>query len=84
MFNFGTNLGLTEVIYFIKINFDIKIKIDIFEILNVPNFNKFLALFILGPNWAKQVVKYLMKIIFDIKIETGIFEISNVLNFNKS
>ena len=41
MFNFGTNLGLTEVIYFIKINFDIKIKIDIFEILNVPNFNKF-------------------------------------------
>ena len=27
--------------YFIKIIFDIKIEISIFEISNVPNFNKF-------------------------------------------
>ena len=34
-------MGLTGGKKFIKIIFDIKIKIDIFELSNVPNFNKF-------------------------------------------
>ena len=71
IFNFGTNLGLAGVKYLIKIIFHIKIEIGIFEILNVPYFNKFWAFLILG--------EYLSKIIFDIKIEIGIFEIS--INF---
>ena len=41
MFNLGTNLSLTGGKYAIKIIFDIKIKIGIFKILNVSNFNKF-------------------------------------------
>ena len=40
-FNFGTNLGLTGAKYLIKIIFDFKIDINVFEILHVPNFNKF-------------------------------------------
>ena len=36
--------------------FNIKIEIGIFEISNVPNFNKFGALLIFGQIWAKQVV----------------------------
>ena len=40
-FNFGTNLGLKGGKYLIKIIFNIKIKIGIFEILKVPNLNKF-------------------------------------------
>ena len=39
--NFGTNLSLTGSKYLIKINFDIKIKIGIFEIPNAQNINKF-------------------------------------------
>ena len=39
-FNFETNLGLTGGKYFIKIIFDIKIKTILFEISNVPKFNK--------------------------------------------
>ena len=35
---FGSNLGLTIGKYFIKIIFDIKTEIGIFEISNVPNF----------------------------------------------
>ena len=38
---FWTNLGLTGAKYLIKINFDIKIEISIFEISIQPNFNKF-------------------------------------------
>ena len=41
IFNFGTILGLAGGKYFIKIIFDIKIKIGILEILDVPNFDKF-------------------------------------------
>ena len=46
---FGTNLGLAGGKQLIKIIFDIKIKIGIFEISNAPNFNKLGALLILGP-----------------------------------
>ena len=42
-FNIGTNLGLAGGKYFIKIIFDVKIKIGI---SNVPNFNKFKAFLI--------------------------------------
>ena len=38
--HFGTNLGLTGGKCFIKISFDTRIKIDIFEISIKPNFNK--------------------------------------------
>ena len=48
-------MGLIGRKYLIKIIFDIKIEIDIFEISNVPNFNKFGALLILGPISAEQV-----------------------------
>ena len=41
IFNFGTNWGLRGGEYLIKIIFDIKIEIAIFEVSNVPNFNKF-------------------------------------------
>ena len=75
---FGTNLDLTGCKYLIKNIFDIEIKIGIFEILNVPNFNKFWALFNFGTNLGLTGGKYLMKIIFDIKIEIDIFEIPNL------
>ena len=55
-FNFGTDLGLGGGIYWIEIIFDIKFKVGILEISNVPNFNKFWAPLILGPTWAGQVV----------------------------
>ena len=42
-------MGITVGKYLIKIIFDIKIEIGIFDISNVPNFNKFWALLILGP-----------------------------------
>ena len=41
--------GPTGGKYLIKSSFDIKIKIDMFEIRIQPNFNKFWAFFILGP-----------------------------------
>ena len=67
--------------YLIKIAFDVKIKISIFEISNVPNFDKFWINF--ETDLCLAGGKYLIKIIFDIKIEIGIFEISNMPNFNK-
>ena len=42
--------------YFIKTIFDTKIRIGIFEISNVPNFNNFRGLLIWGLFWAEQVV----------------------------
>ena len=48
--------GLTGGKYFIKTIFDITIEIGIFERSNVPNFNKFWVLLMLGPIWAKQAV----------------------------
>ena len=51
-FNFGTNVDLIGGQYMIKIIFDIKIEITIFEISIVPNFRKFWALLILGPIWV--------------------------------
>ena len=51
-FNLAVNLPLAAGKYFIKIMFDIEIKIGIFEILNVSNFNKFWAFIILGLIWA--------------------------------
>ena len=74
-------MGLAK--YFIKIIFDIKINIDISEISNLPNFNKFSAFFYFGSNLGPTGSKYLIKIIFDIKIEIAIFEISNMPNLNK-
>ena len=46
---FGTNLGLEGGKQLIKIIFDKKVKIGIFDISNVPNFNKLGAFLILGP-----------------------------------
>ena len=45
-------MGLTGGKCFIKIIFDIKIEIGMLEILDVPNFDKFRAFFILGPFWV--------------------------------
>ena len=57
--NSNRNLGTILILgliwpgkYFIKFIFDIKIQIDILEILNVTNFNKFSALLILEKIWA--------------------------------
>ena len=52
IFNFGTNLDLTGSNNFINFIFSIKVGIGIFEISNVPNFNKFQAFLILEPIWA--------------------------------
>ena len=57
-FDFGSNLGLTVGKYFMKIIFDIKIEVSIFEISNVPNFNKFRKLLILGPIGPKNRDRY--------------------------
>ena len=65
-------MGLTGGKYFIKIIFDIKIEICVFEISNVPSLNKFWTLNF-GTNLSLAGGKYLIKIIFDIKIEIGIF-----------
>ena len=54
----------------------------IFEVSNVPNFNKFRTLNI-GTNLGLAGGKHLIKIIFEIKIEIRIFEISNVPNLSK-
>ena len=40
-FNFETNLGRRGGKYFFKIVFDVKIEIDILEILHVTGFDKF-------------------------------------------
>ena len=45
-------MDLTGDKYLIKIIFDIKIEIGIFEVSDAPNFNKFWALIILGRIWA--------------------------------
>ena len=76
-FNFGTNLCLTGGKYLIKIIFDIKLEIDIFDISNVPNFKKFFfnKTFNFETNLGLTGGKYFLKIIFDIKIEIVIFEI---------
>ena len=63
-FKFWTNLGLADAKYLIKINFDIKIKISIFEISIQPSFNKFWAFFHFGTNWGLTIGKYLIKNIF--------------------
>ena len=76
-------MGLTGSKYLIKSIFDIKIEIGIFEISNVPNFNKSGAFLTLRTIWVLTGGKYLIKINFDIEIEISIFEISNVPNFNK-
>ena len=52
IFNLGTNLRLASGKYLIKIIFDIKIKIGIFDISNVPNLNKHWAFLILRPSWT--------------------------------
>ena len=52
IFNFGTNLTLTGGIYLIKIIFDNKIEIPIFEISKRSNLNKFSVFFILRSIWA--------------------------------
>ena len=65
--------------YFIKLIFDYKIEIGIFEISIRPNFNKFWAFFIL----SLAIGKCLITNHFYIKIEIGIFEMSNVPNFNQ-
>ena len=51
-FNLGVIFDRTVGKYFIKIIFDIKIKIGLFEISIRQNFNKFGAFLILGPIWA--------------------------------
>ena len=52
IFNFGNNLGRNGGKYLIKVVFDIKIEIALFEISNIPNFNKSWAFLILAPIWA--------------------------------
>ena len=76
-------MGLAGVNYLIKIIFDIKIEIGIFQISNVSNLNKFWAFLILGPILGLTGRKYFIKVIFDIKIELGILEILDVPNFTK-
>ena len=62
-----------------KLLSDFVVKVGIFEILIVPNFNKLLVLLILGRTGGK----YFINTIFDIKIQIRIFRISNVPDFNK-
>ena len=97
IFNFGTNLGLTDGKCFIKIIFGIKIETGIFEKSNVPNFNKFhaffnfihkamltrLSIFNFGTNLGLTDGKCFIKNIFGIKIEIHILEILDALNFNE-
>ena len=40
-FQFGTNLGVAECKDLMKMIFDIKMEIGLFQISNVPNLNKF-------------------------------------------
>ena len=74
--------GLKVDNYFTKIIFGVKIEIGIFEISNLPNFNKFWAFFYSATNLSLTICKYFTKIIFDIKIECGMLEILDVPNFN--
>ena len=50
--HFGTNLGLTGGKYMMKIIFDIKIGVGIFDMSNVSNFKTFWALLIWVKIWA--------------------------------
>ena len=77
---FGSNLGLTIGKYFIKIIFDIKTEIGIFEISNVPNF-QILGIFNFGINLDPTGGKYFVKIIFNVKMEIGILEKEDAPNF---
>ena len=52
IFNFGTKVTLTGGKYLIKIIFDNKIEIPIFEISKRSNFNKLSIFFILRSIWA--------------------------------
>ena len=52
IFNFGTSMILRAGKYLIKIIFDIKIEMGIFEISNVLNFNNFSEFLSLEPIWA--------------------------------
>ena len=82
-FSFGTNFGQTGGKYLIKIIRDIKIKIALFEIWNVPNFNmKCFQIFNFGTNLGLAGGKYFIKVIFDIKIEISILEILDVPYFD--
>ena len=67
-FDFGNSLGLAIGKCSMKIIFDIKIEISIFEISNVPNLIN-PVLFNYGTNLGLTGGKYFIKIIFDIKIE---------------
>ena len=55
-FNFRTTSDRTGGKYLMKIIFDIKIEIGLFEIWNVLNFNKFWVLLLSRLIWAEQVV----------------------------
>ena len=76
-------MGQTGDKYSVKIVFDIKIEIGIFEICNVP-ISITSDTFNFGTKLGRTGGKYLIKTIFDIRMKIGIFEISNLLNFNKS
>ena len=65
-------MGPTGGKYLIKIICDIKIEIEIFEILVVPNSNKFWDAFNFGTNMGPTGGKYFLKIVFDIEIEIGV------------
>ena len=68
--HYCTKLGITGGKYFIKIVFDIKIKIGIFETSNVLNLNKYiLSTLNFGTYLGLAVGNYLIKTSFDIKIE---------------
>ena len=62
-----------------KLLSDFVVKIGIFEILIVPNFNKLSVLLILGRTGRK----YFINTIFNSKIQIRILGISNVPDFNK-
>ena len=62
-----------------KLLSDFVVKVGIFEILIVPNFNKLSVLLILGRTGRK----YFISTIFNIKIQIRILGISNVPDFNK-
>ena len=70
-------MGLTGGKYFIKIIFDIKIEIDILEILDVPNYDK-VSIFNFGTILGLTGGKYFIKIVFDIKTKISILEIFDV------
>ena len=73
---------LTSGKYFIKIIFDIKIEIEIFEIPNLPNFNNS-SIFNFGTNLVLTGGKYFIKIILDVNIGIGMREKLKVSNFDK-